>query len=318
MSVKKWVMSVKKWVMSDEKMSDECEKMSDEWWMMKIEWPFFVGQTGSYCCNNGVDYLCPHWIPWWSHCLCLFQFSFRLCLVCIKTFPENIPFSGNAIFRKGKCFHVFGCISKKFPKNIFWCLENATRKRQTQKTRTKPRLTLDWVRRRGASQAPIRRPRRRSWSRKAPRCFMRSRSTLREIAIGAKARSSRGAIAQISAVYLIQSSLFWHVIHPAWQFMCFQFLPLSPFHFSYQIRISIKLSPLFLSHFNWVSFSLSLNAPLSQHPHLLCASPSTLLVTAASIPNLDILAPRKKKMEERKRNSPSETKPQTLTCMIPF
>ena len=26
-------------------------------------------------------------------------------------------------FWKGKCFHVFGCISKNFPKNIFWCLE---------------------------------------------------------------------------------------------------------------------------------------------------------------------------------------------------
>ena len=26
---------------------------------------------------------------------------------------------------------MFGCISKKFPENIFWCLENATRKRQT-------------------------------------------------------------------------------------------------------------------------------------------------------------------------------------------
>ena len=52
-----------------------------------------------------------------------------LCLVRVKAFPENIPFSGNAIFRKGKCFHVFGCISKNFPKNIFWCLENATRKK---------------------------------------------------------------------------------------------------------------------------------------------------------------------------------------------
>ena len=60
-----------------------------------------------------------------------------------KSISRKFPFFGNAIFRKLKCFHVFGCISKKFPKNIFWCLENATRKRQTQKTRTKPRLTLD-------------------------------------------------------------------------------------------------------------------------------------------------------------------------------
>ena len=55
----------------------------------------------------------------------------RMCLVRVKAFPENISFSGNAIFRKGKCFYVFGCILKNFLKNIFWCLENATRKRQT-------------------------------------------------------------------------------------------------------------------------------------------------------------------------------------------
>ena len=48
--------------------------------------------------------------------------SFRLRLVRVKVFPENILFSGNAIFRKGKCFHVFGCISKNVLENIFWCL----------------------------------------------------------------------------------------------------------------------------------------------------------------------------------------------------
>ena len=52
----------------------------------------------------------------------------RLCLVRVKAFPENIPFSGNAIFRKGKCFHVFGCISKNFLKNIFWCLKKKKEK----------------------------------------------------------------------------------------------------------------------------------------------------------------------------------------------
>ena len=46
----------------------------------------------------------------------------RLRLVHVKVFPENILFSGNAIFRKGKCFHVFSCISKNVSKNIFWCL----------------------------------------------------------------------------------------------------------------------------------------------------------------------------------------------------
>ena len=60
----------------------------------------------------------------------------RLCLVRVKVFPENIPFSGNAIFQKGKCFYVFGCISKNFPKNIFWCLENATRKKTKPEKQT--------------------------------------------------------------------------------------------------------------------------------------------------------------------------------------
>ena len=49
--------------------------------------------------------------------------------------PEEWLKELNAIFRKGKCFYVFGCISKKFPKNIFWYLENATRKRQNQKNK---------------------------------------------------------------------------------------------------------------------------------------------------------------------------------------
>ena len=70
----------------------------------------------------------------------------RLCLVRVKAFPENIPSSGNAIFRKGKCFHVFGCISKKFPKNIFWCLEKKE-KTNPEKYGQNPdwRSTLDWV-----------------------------------------------------------------------------------------------------------------------------------------------------------------------------
>ena len=97
-------------------------------------------------------------------------FVLRLCLVRVKAFPENISFSGNAIFRKGKCFHVFGCISKNFPKNIFWCLEKKKEYTNPEKHKPQPRKknhqrsTLDWVRRRGASRAPVRRPRRRSQS----------------------------------------------------------------------------------------------------------------------------------------------------------
>ena len=40
--------------------------------------------------------------------------TLRLRLVCEKAFPENIPFSGNAIFRKGKCIQVFGCLRIRF------------------------------------------------------------------------------------------------------------------------------------------------------------------------------------------------------------
>ena len=60
-------------------------------------------------------------------------FTLWLCLVRVKAFLENIPFSRNAIFRKGKCFHVFGCISKNFPKNIFWCLEKKKEKTNPEK-----------------------------------------------------------------------------------------------------------------------------------------------------------------------------------------
>ena len=47
----------------------------------------------------------------------------RLCLVAVKCFSENIYFPEMLISRKGKYFSVFGCISKNFPENIFWCLE---------------------------------------------------------------------------------------------------------------------------------------------------------------------------------------------------
>ena len=63
-------------------------------------------------------------------------------MVRVKAFPENIPFSGNAIFRKGKYFHVFGYISKKFLKFFFWCLEkkkektNQTNPEEGQRDRT--------------------------------------------------------------------------------------------------------------------------------------------------------------------------------------
>ena len=39
------------------------------------------------------------------------------------------------ISRKGKYFHVLGCISKNFPENIFWCLE---KKENTNPEKHKP------------------------------------------------------------------------------------------------------------------------------------------------------------------------------------
>ena len=33
---------------------------------------------------------------------------------CVKAFSENFLFSGNAIFRKGKCIQVFGCARNSF------------------------------------------------------------------------------------------------------------------------------------------------------------------------------------------------------------
>ena len=47
------------------------------------------------------------------------------------------------IFRKGKCFHVFGCISKNFPKNIFWCLEKKKEETKPRKTKNKTQKNMD-------------------------------------------------------------------------------------------------------------------------------------------------------------------------------
>ena len=59
----------------------------------------------------------------------------RLCLVAVKRFPENTYFPEMLIFGKGKCFHMFGCISKNFPENIFWCLEKK-KENTNQKTQS--------------------------------------------------------------------------------------------------------------------------------------------------------------------------------------
>ena len=40
---------------------------------------------------------------------------------------------------KGKYFHVFGCISKNFPENIFWCLEKKKDNTNPEKHKPQPR-----------------------------------------------------------------------------------------------------------------------------------------------------------------------------------
>ena len=59
----------------------------------------------------------------------------RLCLVAVKRFSENTYFSKMLISGKRKCFHVFGCISKNFLENIFWCLEKK-KENTNQKTQS--------------------------------------------------------------------------------------------------------------------------------------------------------------------------------------
>ena len=48
-------------------------------------------------------------------------------LVRVKAFPENILFFENAIFRKGKCIQVFGCLEIHFTENQFPCLVRSKR-----------------------------------------------------------------------------------------------------------------------------------------------------------------------------------------------
>ena len=62
------------------------------------------------------------------------------------------------IFGKGKCFHVFGCISKKFSENIFWCLEKKKENTNPEKHKPQPRKKSS------TTTNPVRRPRRRSRS----------------------------------------------------------------------------------------------------------------------------------------------------------
>ena len=59
---------------------------------------------------------------------------------------------------KGKYFHVFGCISKNFLENIFWCLEKKKENTNPEKHKPQPRKKSS------TTTNPVRRPRRRSRS----------------------------------------------------------------------------------------------------------------------------------------------------------
>ena len=63
----------------------------------------------------------------------------RLCLVAVKRFPENTYFPEKLISGKGKYFSMFGCILKKFPENIFWCLEKKKENTNPEKHKPQPR-----------------------------------------------------------------------------------------------------------------------------------------------------------------------------------
>ena len=69
----------------------------------------------------------------------LIKLDLRLCLVAVKRFPENTYFPEMLISEKGKYFSVFGCISKKFSENIFWCLEKKKENTNPEKHKPQPR-----------------------------------------------------------------------------------------------------------------------------------------------------------------------------------
>ena len=130
-------------------------------------------------------------------------------------FPENIPFSGNAIFRKGKYFHVFGYISKNFLKNIFWCLEK--KKKKTNQTNPeegrRDRTAIVEIAIDGAIASLVNRRRRRSRSRRSTSSDdRRSRSlddhTARRSTSALVGRSRRSSIGALrSGLSLLSLSL---------------------------------------------------------------------------------------------------------------
>ena len=67
-------------------------------------------------------------------------------MVAVKYFPENTYFPKMLISGKGKYFSVFGCISKNFPDNIFWCLEKKKENTNPRKISSTIAISLAWSR----------------------------------------------------------------------------------------------------------------------------------------------------------------------------
>ena len=103
------------------------------------------------------------------------------------------------ISRKGKYFSVFGCISKNFPENIFWCLEKKKENTNPEKHKPQPRKKSS------TTTNPVRRPRRQSQSEIAiDGAISRRRDrNLREIVIdGAILRSVNHDLRSSSLAYI--------------------------------------------------------------------------------------------------------------------
>ena len=179
-----------------------------------------------------------------SHTYTQNSLHFRLCLVRVKAFPENIPFFGNAIFQKGKCFHVFGCISKKFSKNIFWCLEKKKEETKPRKTWTKPRKkkSLNPVKLREEGRE------RGDWVRRGARSHGGGEgeigAVLREITIGAKARSRLTARSFTFARSQDRSFSFSFSLCASVSSLCASVSSLcaSQFRKSFEVKIGMKMN----------------------------------------------------------------------------
>ena len=114
------------------------------------------------------------------------------------------------ISRKGKCFHVFGCISKNFPENIFWCLEKKKENTNLEKHKPQPRkkssTTTNPVRRdlaKAISQSTVRSLSSRDRDRRHDLAKRRSRSRIAVVGLELTKSARTGARSLPTIVGLI-------------------------------------------------------------------------------------------------------------------